>query len=240
VLIETFAELGSTSAALLERLASGEAVPAGSWIIADRQTSGRGRLGRMWSDGFGNFMGSTFVSSRAGDPPLGTLALVTGLAVRAAVLKHLSADTPVMLKWPNDLLVNGAKLSGILLEGTAGGVVIGIGVNLAVAPALADRPTVALATLGGAPDRDTFARDLASIFDQEVERWRTFGLEAVIDRWDAAAHPIGTRLRAGDGSEGPVEGAFAGLAADGALQLRLADGSVRAIHAGEINLTNGS
>jgi BirA family biotin operon repressor/biotin-[acetyl-CoA-carboxylase] ligase len=238
-LIETYEELASTSGTLLERLAAGEAVAEGHWVIANRQTSGRGRQGRTWFDGRGNFMGSTFVASHAGDPPLGTLALAIGLAVREAVLKHLLAGREVLLKWPNDLLVGGAKLSGILLEGARGGVVVGIGVNLAAAPELPDRPTISLAALGGHPDRDAFAQDLAVAVDQEVERWRTFGLEPLIRRWVAAAHPIGTPLRAGEGAE-VTEGTFAGLAADGALQLRLADGSLRAIHAGEINLSNRS
>ncbi len=239
-MIETFEELASTSGTLLERLAAGQAIAEGNWLVARRQTSGRGRLGRAWSDGLGNFMGSTFVSHHPGDPPLGTRALAIGLAVREAVIKYVPAGTPVMLKWPNDLLVNGAKLSGILLEGARGGVVVGIGVNLAVAPVLLDRPTAALAQIGTCPDCDIFAHELAATVSLEVERWRTFGLEPLIRRWDAAAHPLGTPLRAGEGCETALSGTYAGLAADGALQLRLADGTLRAIHAGEINLSNGS
>lgn len=235
-MIETVAQLASTSGTLLERLSAGEAVAEGTWIVADRQTSGRGRQGRAWFDGHGNFMGSTFVASHAGDPPLGTLALAVGLAVREAVIKHLPAGDDVLLKWPNDLLVAGAKLSGILLEGARDGVVVGIGVNLAFAPELPDRPAVSLASLGASVDRDAFARDLAFAVAQEIERWRIFGLEPLIRRWVAAAHPIGTPLRAGEGDT-TTEGTFAGLAPDGALQLRLADGSLRAIHAGEINLS---
>lgn len=238
-MIEVFAQLASTSGTLLERFAGGETVAEGTWIVADRQTNGRGRQGRTWFDGLGNFMGSTFVASHAGDPPLGTLALAVGLAVREAVLKHVPTSREVLLKWPNDLLVDGAKLSGILLEGARVGVVVGIGVNLAVAPELPDRPTIALAQLGARIDRDAFAQDLAMAVGQEVERWRTFGLEPLIRRWVAAAHPIGTLLRAGEGAE-TIEGSFAGLGPDGALQLRLADGSLRAIHAGEINLSNRS
>jgi len=239
-LIETFEELVSTNATLLERVSAGEAVREGGWIVANRQTGGRGRMGRNWSDGAGNFMGSTFVASYAGDPPLGTLALAIGLAVRETVVKFVADGAAVMLKWPNDLLVNGAKLAGILLEGTRGGVVVGIGVNLVVAPALPDRPTIALSQLGTAPDRDSFAHDLAENVAQEVLRWRSFGLEPLIRRWDAAAHPIGTPLQTAGEEDVLVSGTFAGLAPDGALQLRLADGSVRAIHAGEINLSNGS
>ena len=74
---------------------------------------------------------------------------------------------------------------------------------------------------------------------QEVERWRTFGLEPLIRRWVAAAHPLGTPLRAGEGDD-VTEGTFAGLGPDGSLQLRLADGSLRAMHAVEINQSNRS
>lgn len=239
-MIEVLEELASTSGTLLERLLAGEAVAEGNWIIANRQTAGRGRQGRNWSDGLGNFMGSTFVVSHAGDPPLGTLALAIGLAVREAVLKYVSPGTTVLLKWPNDLMVGGAKLSGILLEAVRGGVIVGIGVNLAKAPELPDRATVSLADLGTCPDRDRFAQDLAAAVEQEVARWRTFGLEPLIRRWVAAAHPIGTPLRAGDIGGEQVEGVFAGLAPNGALQLRLADGTLHAIHAGEINLSNGN
>jgi BirA family biotin operon repressor/biotin-[acetyl-CoA-carboxylase] ligase len=99
---------------------------------------------------------------------------------------------------------------------------------------------VALAQIGNCPDRDVFAQELAKAVDQEVERWRAFGLDPLIRRWDEAAHPIGTPLKAGEGQEPTATGTYAGLAPDGALQLRLADGTLRAIHAGEINLSNGS
>lgn len=239
-MIEVVEELASTSGTLLQRLAAGEPLVEGHWLVANRQTAGRGRQGRVWSDGMGNFMGSTFVAGHAGDPPLGTLALAAGLAVREAALRHAPPGTAIVLKWPNDLLIDGAKLSGILLEGAAGCVVIGIGVNLVQAPALPDRPTVALADIGAKPDRDAFATDLARSLDQEVARWRTYGLEPLIPRWLAAAHPIGTPLVAGGPGSDAIHGTFAGLTADGALQLRLADGAMRAIHAGEINLSNGS
>lgn len=217
-------------------MANGDSIPEGHWIVADRQTHGRGRLGRNWFDGAGNFMGSTFVERRPGDPPAGTLSLAAALAVHDVVSGHVGASHQLLLKWPNDLLVDGAKLSGILLEGTKDGVVVGIGVNLTVAPKLSDRSTTALARIGTAPDRDAFAVELADAFARELTRWREDGLEPLIRRWVAAAHPVGTPLVVGEGEEQRVEGTFAGLAPDGALQLRLADGSTRAIHAGEVNL----
>lgn len=239
-MIEVHEELGSTSDELARQIASGQPVVSGMWIVANRQTSGRGRQGRVWFDGRGNFMGSTFVAQQAGDPPLSTLSLATGLAVAAAVRPYLAPVHDVRLKWPNDLLVDGAKVSGILLEGAKGGVIVGIGVNLSVAPEVPDRPTTSIANLGGAVSRDTFAECLAKAFAEELIRWRSEGLAAVIQRWQQAAHPIGTPLRVGDGDGERLEGTFAGLAADGALQLRLADGTMRVIHAGEVNLAEGN
>ncbi len=209
----------------------GELVPEGLWLLADRQTAGKGRQGRVWQDGAGNFMGSTVVHPGFGDPAAATLALVAGLAVHAAASEYLPAGFSALLKWPNDLLVGKAKLAGILLEREGEAVIVGIGVNLAQAPAIADRATVSLGSFGPPPPRDSFAEELAGHFDRELERWRNYGLEPLIRRWLAAAHPHGTKL-VSDG----LKGAFAGLTEEGALQLRLADGALRTIHAGEVNL----
>lgn len=84
-MIERVSLIGSTNGALLERLTAGEPVPEGLWLVADRQVQGRGRQGREWFDGLGNFMGSTVVHARAGDPPMHTLALVIALAVHEQV-----------------------------------------------------------------------------------------------------------------------------------------------------------
>lgn len=236
--LEVLPETGSTNADLAARIAAGTLVAEGHWLIADRQTAGRGRQGRQWFDGAGNFMGSTVVERRAGDPTPGTLALVAGLAVLETVSPLIPPPHRPEVKWPNDVLIGGAKLSGILLEAAGNGVIVGIGVNLAAAPDLPDRATIALARFGPAPDRDVFAAALARQFDAEVERWRTFGLEPLIRRWQLAGHPPGTPLLVGEPGEEPLRGTFAGLAPDGALQLRLADGTTRAIHAGEVRLAD--
>lgn len=235
-MIHTVPETGSTNADLAARIAAHEPVAEGDWLVADRQNAGRGRQGRTWFDGSGNFMGSTVVRPGAGDPPLGTLALVAGLALLEAVSPLIPPPSKAQLKWPNDLLIDGAKLSGILLEGAGGAVIVGIGVNLAQAPAVEGRETIALSAFGPAPDRDLFAASLTLHFDAELERWRSYGLEPLLRRWQAAAHPLGTPLTVGEPGEVPLQGTFAGLASDGALQLRLADGTTRKIHAGEVRL----
>ena len=146
------------------------------------------------------------------------------------------AERRPVLKWPNDLLVGGAKLSGILLESTSSAVVIGIGVNLKQAPDIADRATIALTAFGPAPDREIFARNLADNFAVSLARWRTYGLEPILRRWSDLATPEGTPLSVHEPGGTRIEGAFAALAEDGSLLLRLADGTCRAIHAGDVML----
>ncbi|SFP10682.1 biotin--[acetyl-CoA-carboxylase] ligase [Qipengyuania nanhaisediminis] len=235
-MIEYLAETGSTNADLLERVRQGERVSEGNWLVAERQLAGKGRQGRTWFDGAGNFMGSTVVEVRASDPPPASLALVVGLAVYETVVAIVSEPGALALKWPNDLLLRGAKLAGILLEREGDAIVVGIGVNLGKAPDLPDRETIALSALGPAPDRNQFANSLARQLDTELERWRTFGLPPMIRRWELAAHALGTELRVQPPGEDVLLGAFAGLDDSGALQLRLPDGEVKVIHAGDVML----
>ena len=239
-MIEVVASTGSTNTDLAARLVGHERVAEGTWLVADRQSAGKGRQGRTWFDGAGNFMGSTVVWPTPGDPAPGTLALVAGLAVVEAVAPLVPPPLSPQLKWPNDVLIGAAKLCGVLLERINDAVIIGCGVNLAAAPTVEGRETIALKQYGPAPDRDTFAAALARQFDLELERWRSFGLEPLLRRWQAAAHPLGTRLQVGGAGETVLAGEFAGLAADGALQLRLADGTTRTVHAGEIHLAEGA
>nr|WP_221235224.1 biotin--[acetyl-CoA-carboxylase] ligase [Sphingopyxis panaciterrulae] len=230
--IERTQQTGSTNADLLARLARGEHVGEGHWLIADRQTAGRGRLGRPWGDGQGNFMGSTVVQLAAGDPSPATLALVVGVAL-AKVVKAFAPSVPLQLKWPNDLLVDGAKCSGILLERSGDAVVIGIGVNLVSAPDLPDRPTFTFASRGVAIDRDRFAKALAVALVEALRTWRREGVTRIVDAWLPLGHPVGTPLHV---SEQGVDGTFDGLAPDGALRLRREGGEVMLIHAGDIEL----
>lgn len=235
-MIRIVAETGSTNADLAARLAGGEYLPEGEWLVADRQTAGRGRLGRAWSDGFGNFMGSTVVRLGAGDPPAPTLALLSGLAVYESLAALVPDAGALRLKWPNDLLLDGAKLGGILLEMASGTVIVGIGVNLRLAPAVVGRAVASVAAYGTQISRDEFAAKLAASFETELRRWRSAGLAPMLRRWQSAAHPKGTRLTVVPPGEEAIEGAFAGLAEDGNLLLHLDDGSVRTIHAGDVLL----
>ena len=239
-MIKLVDETGSTNADLLERVRSGEIIPEGEWLVARRQNSGRGRQGRDWYDGTGNFMGSTVVQRLERDPPTHTLALVSGLAVYEAVLPLCPQPTRLMLKWPNDLLLNDAKLCGILLETDKNCVVVGVGVNLMQAPEVEGRSTIALSEICKAPEIENFAARLAQSFDAELGRWRNFGIDPLIRRWIAAGYPIGTPLKVHDKDESLITGEFGGLSPEGSLLLRLANGETRVIHAGDVMLDKGA
>ncbi len=235
-MIRFVAKTGSTNDDLAAALRAGERVAEGDWLVAGRQTAGRGRQGRDWFDGAGNFMGSTVVRLNLHDPPAPTLALLAGLALYDTVAGLLADPAPLALKWPNDLLVGRAKLAGILLEREGEAIIVGIGVNLTRAPSVEGRETIALTALGPAPPRETFAGALAGAFDRELERWRAVGIEPLLRRWQAAAHPPGTPLTVHEPDGTVASGTFAGLGRDGTLQLRLEDGAVRPIHAGDVSL----
>lgn len=235
-MIERVPEAGSTNTVLLERLARGEFVQEARWLVADRQLAGRGRAGRTWVDGGGNFMGSTVVALCAGDPAAPTLALVAGVALHRAVSVLAPGLPELLLKWPNDLLVAGAKLAGVLLERRDNHVVVGIGCNLAVAPDVPGRSTTALAALGHACPRDTFAEVLAAEWARVLAAWHDCAWPDLRKDWAQRALPIGTLLVTHDADLGPLTGAFAGVDEHGAAQLRLADGTSRAVHAGDLDL----
>lgn len=212
-----------------------DGAPEAMWLRADTQTGGRGRQGRLWVSPPGNLYASTLVRPRAGDPAAPSLALVAAVALDTLLQAWLPPER-LMIKWPNDLLADGAKISGILLEGAGDAVVVGIGVNLAHHPDLPDRPATSLAALGLSPPHPAdFAEELAASFAAWLARWRGEGLAVILARWQARAHPQGSALRAGT-SEGTIDGLYDGLEADGALRLKSADGRVHVVHAGDIFL----
>lgn len=194
--------------------------------------SGKGRQGREWVSPPGNFYGSTIVDLKPGDPPAQTLSLAAGLALIEA-LDASVPDQALMLKWPNDLLLLGKKLAGILLERSGNRVVIGFGVNLASAPDIADR---LCASLSAALSPQAFAPFLAQSFEQLLALWRSSAPGLIAQAWLARAHPIGSELKVHSGGDETISGRFDGIEADGALRLRRVDGSLEIVRAGDVEL----
>ncbi|TPG43747.1 biotin--[acetyl-CoA-carboxylase] ligase [Sphingomonas koreensis] len=232
--MRTIAETGSTNADLIALARIG--APEGLWLRAERQTAGRGRQGRAWLSPSGNLYASTIVRLRPSDPPAATLALVAAVALQETAAIYLRSAEQLRLKWPNDLLLEGAKLAGILLERADDAVVIGMGVNLEHHPSEVDRAATSLAAHDAAVDAAPFLETLSEIFARWLARWRGEGLSPIRERWTERAHAAGTALtaRLPDGST--IDGLFERLDRDGALILRLADGTRRVIHAGDVFL----
>lgn len=180
----------------------------------------------------GNFAGSTLLTLSADDPPPTSLALVAGLALHDVVAPLAPEAAAVNLKWPNDLMMDGAKLAGILIERAGSRLVVGFGVNLAQAPVVDGRE---IASLNGDTGPERFADLLAKSFAARRDQWRTDGAEATIDAWLDRAHPIGSAVRVHDGTT-LVEGGFGGLDRDGAMILLLPDGGVARIYSGDVEL----
>ncbi|WP_366512908.1 biotin--[acetyl-CoA-carboxylase] ligase [Sphingomonas telluris] len=218
---------GSTNADLLADAYAKE----GYWLVAMVQEAGRGRQGRQWVSETGNFFGSTLVELAPSDPQPQSLSLVAGLAlIEAADVAF--PGLPLMLKWPNDLLLGGAKAAGILMERSANRVVVGFGVNLALAPGIPGRETAALSE---AMLPQAFAPLLAGSFARMLTLWRASQPEAFARAWLARAHPISTQLTVHGGTREVVTGAFDGIEPDGALRLRRG-ADVEIIRAGDVEL----
>ena len=235
-IFEEVALTGSTNADLLERAAQG--ATEGLWL--------RAPLFRMadvddWA-GLGKARPAICSPApscafSANDPSASTLAFVAALAAHDAV-QQIAPEVTVQIKWPNDLLADGAKLCGMLLERAGDAVVVGIGLNLVSHPQGLERPVTDLVALGARPPHpQAVVEILANAFAIWLDRWRMGGIRGVAQSWLRRLRiPIGTALTANLPDGSVQEGLYAGLSDDGALQLRLADGSIRAIHAGDVFL----
>ena len=172
-------------------------------------------------------------AQREDDPPAPSLTLVAGLALIEAI-EITAPGAPLMLKWPNDLMLGGAKLAGILLERSSDRVVAGFGVNLAGAPEIAGRKTASLKPLAEIAPQ-AFAPLLAGKFSQMLAMWRSADPAQFAQAWMARAHPVGTELQVHNAPGELVSGTFDGIESDGAMRLRR-DGMVDVIRSGDVLL----
>ena len=235
---EALAEVGSTNTECLERARKGAL--SGLWITAGRQTVGRGRRGRAWFSEPGNLYSSLLLIDAAPMDRLGSLPLAVAVAVQDAVSRIMPLDAPeVLIKWPNDILVDRRKVCGILIEGETlpdgrHGLVIGIGINVAVAP---DAPLYPVATLrdfgASASPEDLFAHLFQSMAET-LSLWdRGRGIAAVMERWKEVAGGIGENITV-NLPDRSISGRFAGIDDTGLLKLETDDGGTRLIAAGDV------
>lgn len=219
---------------------AGEGAASGLWVWARSQRGGRGRLGRRWESLPGNLFASLLLLTNCAPGQIAQLGFVAGLALHEAVL-DLSGNTlqRLALKWPNDLLLDGLKAGGILLESTAQTngrqrVVVGIGLNLTAHPGAVDHPSTDLSAHGVKATPDHALEKLASAFDHWLDVWSTgAGFAEIRSAWSERAlakkSPIRVRL-----ADGLLEGVYLGIDGTGALMLALSDGSQRCITTGDV------
>jgi BirA family transcriptional regulator, biotin operon repressor / biotin---[acetyl-CoA-carboxylase] ligase len=218
--LEAFARIDSTNDAAKARALEG--APEGTLIAAEEQARGRGRGGRGWVSARGNLHASLVLRPQCSARDAAQLGFAAALAVFEAAESVLSPQAPLSLKWPNDVLLGGAKFAGILLEskarddGALEWLVVGIGVNLVSSPTGTEFPATNLAAHGAGVTAEQFLPILAGRLLAWYEAWRARGFAALRDPWLARAHRPGARLRVRTGARFD-EGRFAGLDAEGRL-----------------------
>jgi BirA family biotin operon repressor/biotin-[acetyl-CoA-carboxylase] ligase len=202
------------------------------WIVSHEQTAGRGRRGRVWISESGNLFATLLM--QATTSLSAQLGFVAGLAAADAIAAHASG-AEVALKWPNDVLLNGKKVAGILLEALGhDSLAIGIGINLAHYPRETEIPSISVAAVtGNPPDLDGILLRLASAMTAWYEIWLRQGFQPVRKAWLLRASGLGQPIRARLG-DSEREGVFEDLDEDGALLLRDAAGTLTRITAGDV------
>lgn len=235
--IEAHDELDSTNAEARRRAEAGEGGPV--WITAARQTAGRGRRGRAWSTETGNLAATLLTTTDAAPAEAAQLSFVAALAAADLADTCLGAGA-ARLKWPNDVLIHGRKAVGILVESgsRADGrlwLAVGIGINLAHFPKDLERPATSFAEhMAGRPPKPLDALDvLAARFEAWRKLWATQGFAAIAAGWTARAHGLGEACEARLPNR-TISGVAEGLDPDGALRLRLQDGALERITAGDV------
>jgi len=235
--LERFAELDSTNEECKRRAAAG--APAGTLIWAEAQSAGRGRRGRRWVSVPGNLYMSLLLRPDRGAAAGAQLGFAAALAIGETIAPLLPKQVELAYKWPNDVLLDSRKVSGILLESQAVGegrldwLVVGIGVNVASFPEGSEYPATSLRSVGAAAIAvEALLEAVASRFLFWYEGWLAAGFTALREAWLARARglgePVRVRIQAGEAT-----GRFAGLDREGALLLEDGAGR-RRIAAGDV------
>jgi len=212
--------------------------PAGTLVWARSQHAGRGRRGRAWQSPVGGLYCALVLRPRCAIAEAAQVSFVAALAVAEAVEELLPSGRRVRCKWPNDVLVDGAKIAGILLESEAAGeklraLVVGIGVNLDSRPDDVEFPATSIAEAGGGASPGQALVPLARCLEAWLGRWQGEGFERVRTAWLERAEGLGQAIRVRL-AEGVLDGIFEGLDSSGALILAENDGGRRMVTAGEV------
>jgi BirA family biotin operon repressor/biotin-[acetyl-CoA-carboxylase] ligase len=205
----------------------------GTVVSATEQTAGRGRRGRPWNSPPGNLYCSLLLDPGPDAAAAPQLAFVAAVALQAA-LADMNNNAIFRVKWPNDVLCNGGKIAGMLLEQVAGLIILGVGVNISFHPEDALYPATCLRKTGSGAEIDDVLSGFCTHLAERYQEWRQHGFAPIRAAWLAVASGQGEKItaRLADGST--LIGKFAGMAEDGALELAIDAGIVRRIVAGDV------
>lgn len=234
--IYRFDKLESTNSTL-KRLAA-EGAAHGTMVTAQTQTQGRGRHGRQWVSPKGNLYVSLLWRPGRDQDEWGCLPLVAGVGLHRCIATMLNSSgvdaEPLSLKWPNDLLYNGAKLGGILCEADGDAVIVGLGLNLAWHPDDTPYPATSLEALGMQPCTPaSVLKKLSPALNKAYAQWDLTGFAALRATWDSASIDVGTEIQVRLSGE-QYSGSYAGVESDGSLRLRTEEGAVRQVRVGDV------
>jgi BirA family biotin operon repressor/biotin-[acetyl-CoA-carboxylase] ligase len=236
VRLASYDVIGSTNTEALARAGRGERGPL--WITARAQTAGRGRHGRVWVSEPGNLYASLLLSDPAPPALAPQLALVAALAVHDAVAEAAPAlRSQLRLKWPNDLVVEDAKLAGTLIEGAGAGplqIAVGVGINCRHHPEATSVRATDLGDLGSEVTAEAQFAILTRTMVERLRQWdRGTGFAGVradwLERTGAPGHALRVRI-----NSRIIEGRFHGLDGSGRLLVRRGDGTVETVSAGDV------
>jgi BirA family transcriptional regulator, biotin operon repressor / biotin---[acetyl-CoA-carboxylase] ligase len=238
IAIETLGSVTSSNDEVRERANNGARGPL--WVRATSQTKGRGRRGRSWLSAPGNLFMTGLLTLDVTPMEAANLSFIAALAVAESVEAFVPAGL-VKLKWPNDVLIDGQKCSGILLESWTCDnglqVAIGIGINVVSRPANIEQKITCLADhalpAGNQCDAATLFEFVLCSFHFWLALWREQGFDPIREAWLARAMGLGQPIIARLPHE-TLEGVFVGLGPDGALALQLPDATLRQISAGDV------
>ncbi|UMA65684.1 biotin--[acetyl-CoA-carboxylase] ligase [Roseivivax marinus] len=224
--------LDETDSTMAEAARRAGTLAGPEWVMARRQTAGRGRRGRAWANPEGNFAATLVLHPREAPDVVALRSFVAALALFDAMVAVTGRADPFALKWPNDVLLNGGKVAGILLETHAGGALaIGIGVNLVAAPDAAEvelgavRPVSLMAETGAAVGPEDFLDQLAQAYAVREASFVTYGFAPIREAWLSRAARLGETVTARTGTSETV-GRFETVDPSGNLVLMTAKGRV--------------
>ena len=211
-------------------LAAKQGEREGFVVIAKEQTAGRGRHGRIWEGGTGNLTASFLIKPNCGPDGLGQISLLIGLSITQT---FAPMGISSLLKWPNDILIGGKKVCGILIEAEDGNLIIGLGLNIKSAPL--SNTTYLAEHSPNAPDSEEILQRILNQFAMNYKKWIKDGFHAIREEWMQASFELDTPIHI----KAPLQtlsGAYAGIDDLGNLKLRLDDGTMKIITAGEVFL----